>query len=160
MEFSQGDDFSIDLGHIQTGKEFTMSCNSAIYTVNATNAVVTTENNAFVQIPFGSVIRRFGRALSLDGGTIVTCGQGYFDCEISLTLLPTTAGTITAQLFKDGVAVPGAFASGTAAAAGNSVPLSINALIRNAGCANNSIISVMVNADCTVANCASVIEKL
>lgn len=138
-----------------------MSCNSAIYTVNNTNTVVTvTEANQTVQVPFGSVIRRFGRNLALDGGTIVCCNSGYFDCEVSMTVAPTAAGPITAQLFQDGVAIPGAFATATAAAAGNPVTLPITALVRNCGCDCNSVLSVRVNASCTVRNLACVAEKL
>ena len=137
-----------------------MSCNSAIYTVNATNTAITTTGNTYVQIPFGSVVRRYCHALELDGGSIIACGPGYFDCDVILTVLPTTAGTVSAQLFKDGVAIPGAIAMGTAGAAGDPVALPINALVRNIGRGSSCVLSVKVNASCTIANCSCVIEKL
>ena len=137
-----------------------MSCNSAIYTVNNTNQAVTTSDDAFVQVPFGSVVRRFGKALQLDGGSIVAFGSGYFDCEASLSVSPTAIGTISAQLYQDGNPVPGAIATGYASTAGNPVTLPISALVRNCGCDCNSTLSVRVNASCTVNNLAVVVEKV
>ena len=136
-----------------------MSCNSAIYTVNNTNQAVATTAGTFVTVPLGSVIRRFGRALGLDGGSIVACGSGYFDCEVSASLTPTAAGPITIQLFQDGVAVPGALALVTGSA-NVTEAMSISALVRNCGCDCNSTLSVRVNAPCTVNNLAVVVEKI
>ena len=136
-----------------------MGCNSAIYTVNNTNQVVTTTSGTFVTIPLGSVIRRFGRNLGLDGGAVVACGSGYFDCEASISLTPTTAGPITVQLFQDGIAVPGALAVATGVAA-STITLPITALVRNCGCNCNSTLSIRVNASCTVNNLALVVEKI
>ena len=136
-----------------------MSCNSAIYTVNNTNQVVTTVAGTFVTIPLGSVIRRFGRNLGLDGGAVVACGSVYFDCEASISLTPTAAGPITVQLFQDGIAVPGALATATGVAA-STIALPITALVRNCGCNCNSTLSIRVNAPCTVNNLALVVEKI
>lgn len=158
--FPRGMIFKLIRSFFKTGKETIMSCNSAIYTVNSTNATITTTDDAFVQVPFGSVIRRFGCALGLDGGGIIACGSGYFDCDVVLTVLPTVAGDVTAQLFKDGVAIPGAIAMGSAGTAGDPVALPINALVRNIGKRFNCVLSVKVNASCTIANCSCVIEKL
>lgn len=136
-----------------------MSCNSAIHTVNNTNQVVTTTAGNFVNVPLGSVVRRFGRNLGLDGNSIVCCGMGYYDCEASISLTPTAAGPITAQLFQDGVAVPGALATATGTAA-TTIALPITALVRNCGCDCNSTLSVRVNAPCTVNNLSLVVEKI
>lgn len=139
----------------KTGKEIAMSCNSAVYTVNSSTPVLV----AGAQVPFGSVVRRFGRAIRLDGNSVNICGPGYYDCELALTVSPTAGGAITAQLYQNGVAVPGAFstAQGTA---GNPVILPISAIVRNVGCDSNSMLSVEVDAACTVVNCAFVVEKI
>ena len=80
---------------------------------------------------------------------------------MSITVLPTAAGVITATLQKDGLAVPGATATGTAAAAGNAVNLSISSLIRQFGCcAGQSVITVVLSAAGTVNNMAVVVEKV
>ena len=136
-----------------------MSCNSAIYTVNTASPVITTANSQFATIPFGSVIRRFGRCLGLDGNSIVACGSGYFDCQATVTLTPTAAGPVTVQLFKDGNPVPGAFATITGAAS-SPTSLSLAALVRNCGCDCNSTLSVRVNASCTINNIAFVAERV
>lgn len=136
-----------------------MSCNSAIYTANTTNQAVTAPEDQFAQVPFGSVVRRFGKALALDGGNIVLFGSGYFDCELSITFSPTAAGPVTAQLYQDGTPIPGALATAQATA-GNPVTLPITALARNCGCACNSTLSIGVNATGTLNNLAAVIEKV
>ena len=137
-----------------------MSCKSAIYTVNNTNISVTVPTNSTTQIPFGSVIRRFGQNVGLDGDSIICCGSGYFDVEASLTVSPTAIGSITAQLYQDGVAVPGAFATEAVSAANTPVALPITALVRNCGCNCSSTLTIRVDASCTLNNLATVVEKL
>lgn len=137
-----------------------MSCKSAIYTINNTNISVTVPANSTAQIPFGSIVRRFGQYINLDGDSIICCDSGYFDVEASLTVSPTTVGSITAQLYQDGVAVPGAFATEAVATANVPVALPITALVRNCGCHCSSTLTIRVNTSCTVNNLAVVVEKL
>lgn len=133
-----------------------MSCNSAIYTVNSTQPTLAANS----QIPFGSVIRRFGSAVQLDGGSMLLCGSGYYDCDVNVTVEPAAIGAITAQLYLDGEAVPGAFATGYAAAAGNPVALSIPALVRICGCGCNKNLSVRIDAAADLVNMGVVVEKI
>ena len=80
---------------------------------------------------------------------------------MSITVIPTAAGAITATVLKDGVAIPGATATGTAAAAGDAVNLSISSLIRQFGCCSGqSVITVILSAAGTVNNMAIVAEKV
>ena len=137
-----------------------MTCKSAIYTVNNTNTTVTVPAGETTQIPFGSIVRRFGKYVNLDGGSIFCCDSGYFDTKISLTVSPTAATAITAQLYQDGVAIPGAFATATPAGAGDPVTLPIVALVRNCGCNCSSVLTVRINAGCTINNLATTVEKL
>jgi hypothetical protein len=136
-----------------------MTCKSAIYTTNNTNMTVTATPTAPAQVPFGSVVRRFGRHVRLEGGSIFCCDSGYFDVDCNLTITPTDAGVVTARLYQDGVAVPGAFASETAAA-GDTINLSIDALVRNCGCNCNSILTLTVDASGVISNFPCVVEKL
>ena len=136
-----------------------MSCNSAIYTVNATNSAVTTTAGTFVQVPFGSVIRRFGKNLQLDGGSILMCGFGYYDCEVTATLVPTGTDPVTVQLRKDGALVPGATVTVTPAA-GDYVALPIGSVVRNCGCDCNAALTLWVDAPCTVSNLATKVVKI
>lgn len=134
-----------------------MSCNAAIYTVNNTPTAILAAGT----VPLGTVIRRFGCALQLSGDGITIGAPGYYDVDVNLTVQPTAAGPVTATLFKDGVAVPGAIATSTAAAAGDSVNLNISALVRQAGCcAGLSTLTVQLSAAATITNAAIVVEKV
>ena len=134
-----------------------MGCKSAIYTANTTAAVTAVGST----IPFGSIIRRFGQNIDLSGTAINICGRGYYDVDISVTANATAAGTVTVALFKDGVAVPGATASATVSAAGDTVNLSIEALVREMCCDSTSTLTlVLTGAAATVTNVAAVVEKL
>lgn len=86
---------------------------SGIYTANTTSAAL----GANSLLPLGNIVRRFGCALDLNGNGINIAEQGYYDVKASVTYTPTDAGVLTVQLMADGVAVPGAVASVTAAAA-------------------------------------------
>ena len=142
-----------------TRKEIVMTCKSAIYTVNNTNTTVTVTNDTPVQIPFGSIIRRFGKYINLDGNSIFCYDSGYFDVNVSLTVSPTAATAITAQLYQDGVAIPGALATATPAEAEAPVTLPISTLIRNCGCNCSSVLTLKISASCIVNNLATVVEK-
>ena len=95
-----------------------MSCKSALYAVLQTPTAVAVDG----VIPLGSLIRRYGCDISLNGNAVNLSGAGYYDVDASITVAPTAAGTVTATLVKDGVAIPGATAS--AAAAAGAPPLS------------------------------------
>lgn len=135
-----------------------MTCNSAIYTANTTPQVLL--GNA--QIPFGSIVRRFGRFINLDGFGITLCGQGYYACNCSVTLEPTAIGNVSAQLYVNGEPYPGAVQTGYATAAGNPVALSFPAIIRLRGCCNDSAtLSVRLGDEgATVTNMAFTVEKI
>lgn len=134
-----------------------MSCNSAIYTVNQSQV----ELAANSQIAFGSAIRRYGRNISNDGQAIALCGSGYYDVEISCTLEPTAAGPVTVQLFADGQPVPGGIATGTAAAAADSVNLCVNSLVRIPCCDSMTVLTLSLGAEAaTPVNVATVVKKV
>lgn len=113
-----------------------MSCSSAIYTKNDSEQVLL----ANAQIPFGSIIRRFGRYVDLVGSDIVIgdccskTGNGYYSVDCSVTLEPTAIGNVSAQLYVNGEE----YASATqySATAGNPVNLSFPAIVRLYGYCN------------------------
>ena len=136
-----------------------MACNSAIYTVNSTVAVA-----ANGSIPFGSIIRRFGQSVQLDGSDITVCGQGYYDVDCSITLIPEAAGNVGIQVYADGQAVPGASAQGVGTASAP-LNLSISSLVRQKCCGATSLsLKLVTPADvttgATVQTCACVVERL
>ena len=130
---------------------------SAIYTANTGSQAVAVGGT----INLGGIVRRFGCAVDLNGGTINLTEQGYYDVDISITAEPTAAGTVTATLYNGGIAVPGATASATAAAAGDPVNLSVDAMVRVPCCGNSGSMSVVLSGGAaTVTNIVAVVEKL
>lgn len=137
-----------------------MSCKSAIYTAMQTPTEVAVNG----VIPLGSLIRRYGCDISLNGNAVNIIGEGYgkgyYDVDVSVTVAPTAAGTVTATLIKDGVVVPGATASANAAA-GAPVALAFPALVRQACCASGSALSlVLTGAASTVSNVALRVQRI
>ena len=134
-----------------------MSCKSALYTANTGTQDVSVGGT----INLGSIVRRFGKCVSLNGTGIAIMDQGYYDVDVSVTAAPTAAGTVTVALYKDGVAVPGATASATAAAAGNPVNLSISSLIRHfCACSGTTLTLVLTGAAASVTNVAVTVDRI
>ena len=133
-----------------------MSCKSLIYTALTSPTAVAADGN----IPLGSIVRRYGCALAANGNGVNVIEPGYYDIKASITVLPTAAGAITATVLKDGVAIPGATATGTAAAAGDAVNLSIVSALRKCGCGCPDLLTVELSAAGTVDNMALVIERV
>ena len=133
-----------------------MSCKSALYAAMQTPTAVAVDG----VIPLGSLIRRYGCDISLNGNAVNLTGTGYYDVDASITATLTAAGTVTATLYKDGVAIPGATASATGAANGT-VDLSIPALVRQTCCAAGSALSlVLTGAAATVNNVALRVQRI
>ena len=133
-----------------------MSCKSALYAAMQTPTAVAVDG----VIPLGSLIRRYGCDVALNGNAVNITGAGYYDVDASVTVTPAAAGTVTITLYKDGVAVPGATASETAAANGT-VDLSIPALVRQACCAEGSALTlVLAGAAATVNNVALRVQRI
>lgn len=131
---------------------------SAIYTVNNT-----TQNlGANATIDLGVVTRRFGDNLRLEGNAIRECGTGYYKYCVTITTAPTAEGNITITAYKNGIAIPGATATGTAAAAGDFVNLSLVFITReNCACCDDISNISFVNEEATnITNIAVVGEKL
>lgn len=133
-----------------------MSCKSALYAALQTPTAVAVDG----VIPLGSLIRRYGCDISLNGNAVNLSNAGYYDVDVSVTVAPTAAGTVTATLVKDGVAIPGATAS-AAAAAGAPTVLSFPALVRQACCAAGSALTlVLTGAAATVNNVALRVQRI
>ena len=137
-----------------------MSCKSALYAAMQTPTAVAVDG----VIPLGSLIRRYGCDLSLNGNAVNIAGgnqsAGYYDVDASVTVTPTAAGTVTITLYKDGVAVPGATAS-AAGAAGAPVVLAFPALVRQVCCAAGSALTlVLTGAAATVNHVALRVQRI
>lgn len=112
-------------------------------------------------LSLGSTIRRFGCSTTLSGNAIALNAPGYYDVDVSVTAIPTAAGTVSVTLFQDGVAVPGAVASATTTAATNSVNLSLSAMVRVLNGSNVSNLTLVISgAASSVTNVAVVVDKM
>lgn len=133
-----------------------MSCKAAIYVANTGAQALQIGST----ISLGSIIRRFGCGVNLNGNGIVIDKQGYYDVDASITATAAAAGTVTVTLLRDGVAVPGAVASVTAAAAGT-VALPITALVRQmCGNSGSTLTLQLGGTAATINNVALKVIKL
>lgn len=129
---------------------------SAIYTTNVSNPTVAVGGI----VPVGSTTRRYGCNIRQDGNAITLCGQGYYLVNVSATVAPTAAGTVSLTAQKDGVAIIGATAAQTVAANGVA-NLNITAIVRNACACNGSILSLLLGGvESVVNNLAVTVVKL
>ena len=134
-----------------------MSCKSLIYTAMQTPTAVAVNG----VIPLGTIVRRYGCNCNLNGHGIAINGQGYYDVDVSVEAVPDAAGTVTIQLLKDGVAVPGATAAATVAAVANTVTLAFPATVRLGCCSTGSVLTLLLTgAASTVNNVAARVEKI
>lgn len=134
-----------------------MSCKSAIYTVNTGTQNVAAGGTLML----GSIIRRFGCSVNLNGNGINLKEPGYYDVKASITAAPTAIGTVTVTLFRNGVAVPGATASAAVSTANNPVTLPIAALVRENCCGDDSTLTlVLTGTAANVTNVAVVVERI
>ena len=130
---------------------------SAIYTTNTSKPTIAVGG----VVPVGVTTRRFGCNIKQDGNTITLCGQGYYLVNVSASVAPTVAGPVSLAAQKDGVAILGATATETAAAANDVLNLSIAALIRNAcGCESSILSLILSGTEAVVENLAVTVEKL
>ena len=127
---------------------------AGIYTANNTAQAV----GANSALPLGSIIRRFGCSVDLNGNGVNIREQGYYNVDGSITYTPTDAGLLTVQLMADGVAVPGASASVTAVAA-TTYNLSIVGMVRRC-CSAPGTLTLMVNLAGTVNNVGLIVGKV
>ena len=132
---------------------------SIIYLVNSSTQEVS--DNGIINP--GTIVRKYGQNLNLSGNGIQVAGSGYYDITASFTIVPTETGEVTVTLLKDGVAVPGATATETAAAAGDYVNLSVIGIVRESCyCCDgmSSLTFLLTGIDSSVVNSAIKGEKL
>lgn len=129
---------------------------SALYTVNPSDQAVAIDG----VINPGAIIRRFGNNCSLEGGSIILNGVGYYDVSAEFVIEGTAAGIVTVTLYRDGVPVQGATAEATTAS-GGILTLGINAILRETCCKSRSNLAFVVGGvAANVTNTAIVVEKL
>lgn len=138
-----------------------------LYSVNSAAQAVALNS----VLNMGSIIRRFGcvpgtsTPFATVNGTntiLSSCGKcsAYFKVDTAITAIPTDAGTVTITALQDGVAIPGATASATVAAAATTVMLPLTFAVRlNQGTTSSAITYVLTGAASSVTNVAQTVEK-
>ena len=127
-----------------------MSCKSAIYTANtAASAITLSTAQPASTISLGTTIRRFGCNIKLNGTGILLDGEGYYDVNASVTLTPAATGDYTIKLLADGVEVPGANQTVSAASL-SSINFNIPAIVRLLCCKSSSTLSLQVSTTATL----------
>jgi hypothetical protein len=130
---------------------------SAIYTTNTSAPAVAVDGI----IPVGNTTRRYGCNIKQDGNAITLCGNGYYFVNVSATVTPAAAGTVSVTAQKDGVAIIGATGSETVAAAATAVNIGLTAIVRNAcGCESSILSFVLGGAASVIDNLAVTVVKL
>lgn len=134
-----------------------MGYKAILYTANVSSQSVTDGDT----INLGSVIRRTGSNINLSGNAIAIQGVGYYDVDVSVTAIPTTTGTMTVSLYKDGVLVPGATSSQATSTAGNPVSINFGGVVREMCCSETSNLTLKVSGVAgTISNLSVIVEKL
>lgn len=132
-----------------------------IYAVNARPQTVLAEGAV---LP-GAVVHSCGCVGNCAYGSVSSNGVevrgvGCHDISATIDLVPAAAGTITATLYADGVAIPGATASATVAAADTEITLPLIGCLKKVCCnAGLSNITCVLSAEATVNNYAIKVVK-
>lgn len=132
---------------------------SAIYVANTGSQEISENGN----INLGTILRKYGCNFGLAGTGLSIAGQGYYGISASITLVPTAEGDITVAMYKDEIAVPGASATQTAVAAGDTINLSILSIVKEfCPCVDtiSNITFKVLNGAATVTNISIVGEKM
>lgn len=119
---------------------------SAIYAVNTTVGTAIADGGVYAPT---TIIRRYGPSVNMEGDGIVLKEAGYYKVNATATVAGSGAGNITAQLYQDGVAVPGATASATVGAAASQANLAFPAKIRVKCNCIDSVLTVRVSGQAT-----------
>ena len=135
-----------------------MSRLSGIYAVNTVAGTAIANGGTY---PTTTVVRKYGCALTMESNGISINEIGYYDVDVIATVAATAVGPVTATLYKDGIAVPGATATVTATAIGDNVVLPISALIRSRCCVDaGAVLTVQISGQATTSvNLAWNVEK-
>ena len=115
---------------------------SLIQTINPSSQAVAVDGI----ITLGSVLRRFGCNLRLNGNAIEAEGEGYYTIDCDVTVTPTAAGTVSIALYANGAPIAGATATGSTSVAGNPITLPISTTIRRNCCCGATPITCVLTA--------------
>lgn len=113
-------------------------------------------------IPLSAVLDT-NNSLSFSNNTIKINKAGYYDVTGNFVITATAAGDISVRLFANGVAIPEAVATETAAAAGNVITLPIHDIIkviRSSNILNTAELTFVVSAACTLTSAVATVVEI
>lgn len=124
-----------------------MRMKSGIYAVNTVTGTAIADGGTYSP---NLVQRKYGCALLMESGGISINEIGYYDVNVIATVVATAIGEVTATLYKDGIAIPGATVTASAAAIGDYIVLPISALVRSRCCVDaGAILTVKISGQAT-----------
>ncbi len=116
-----------------------MSCNKAIARAVFDSATLQAVGaNGVINLPEVTTSSACDR-VSVSGGVVTLRGGGTYEVDVNVTMSAAAAGTEDVQLYVNGTPQPGAHALGTAAAAGDLVPMSFHDLVTVECCGTTTI---------------------
>lgn len=128
-----------------------------LYTYNPTAGAVAAGDVLPVGGP-SAIIRRHGCAANPSGTGIQLTEEGYYKIFVTASATAAAAGTMTAKLYQDGAAVPGATISATATAAGDELTLALpDAAVRVLRCPSRSTLTVVISGISATASTLTVL---
>lgn len=129
---------------------------SVLYAANTNPQTVVAAGSV---INFGSIIRRYGCNCNLSGSNATVEGTGYYAVDTNVTFTGAAASTVVVQLYKDGVAIPGAVATSSIAANGIG-SVTIPTIVRERCCVESTITAMISGLAGTVTNASIRVIKL
>ena len=128
-----------------------------IETINTTTSTLT----AGQTIPLGSVSARTNANVSLNDDNLQINRAGYYEVTGQFVVTGTSAGNITIQLYADGTAISGAYATETVTEGGTTT-ISLDKIIKIIPTTSFSKadITFTTSTACTLANAVTSIKKV
>lgn len=117
-----------------------------------TNSNTSTAVTAGGIVPLGVAVHGCGKDIRLVGNGIALYGCGYYNIDVSISASVTGTGAMTAQLYADGVPVPGAIASETPGSSDPVVNLTIPWIYRKGCGCRATVLTVVLDSAGTVEN--------
>lgn len=128
---------------------------SVLYTANTAASAIAVGGT----IPLGNIVRRYGCGANLSAAGVLLRKEGYYEINSNFTFVASAAGEVTVTAYQDGVTIPGAETSVTAAA-GARVTLPLSAVVRVLCNNPQSVITfVLTGQAVTNVNTAVVVTK-
>jgi hypothetical protein len=133
---------------------------ASIYTANTGAQSVASGGT----LSLGSIVHRFGNVrgvpiINLNGNGITINEDGYYNINVSIVASPTTAGTVTVSVLRNGVALPGAIATSSVTTAGNPANLSIISQSLESCGAGSVLTLVLAGNASTISNVAVRVDR-